>query len=91
MAWLILGKPVKDHSLGIAVTEKCKRLILIRQASFGFYEANEQKQQSSTMETWFLRDYNPCSARMFVRSNFWLYKSTFGQEVWALAGSAQNH
>lgn len=63
---------MKDHSLRIAVIEECKRLILVCWVSFGFYEANEWKQQSSTTEIWFLRDYNPCSARMFLRSNFWL-------------------
>lgn len=47
---------MKDPTLRIAVTGKHKRLILICQAPFGFYEANEKKQQPSTMETWFLRD-----------------------------------
>lgn len=74
---------MEDHSLRIAVLEKCKRLILISQASFGFYEANERKRQSSTMETWFLRD---CSARMFVRSNFGFRSLRLGRKSGYLLG-----
>lgn len=36
VVWLTLGKAVKDPSLGIAVPEKCERLILVCQAMVGF-------------------------------------------------------